>query len=308
MRRQVHWMLAMFLLGAWPLVMAARPWPDSERTPGGFRLMARSIAVLNANQVFCGLQRGGSDLCRLGRIEAISPAGSGPRARRIITSLTRGCRSLGSLAGCGRRTRGRAIRQQSFFINFRGGGNGEQVQPIYNSLNPNDVANWPAAAYVPAEPNEADNLFHPNLRGRVAASEQDVWWLSWDGNPALDALRRHPLGLLVEHRGMAWNTPSGNQDILYFVYTLYNISSTRVADYVGVRPAMRDILLERARTFQLTNNAAFGITLPPTGYAITNLHFAFAADMDVGDAAENYSSANIPFALGYTYSPALPAA
>ena len=124
------------------------------------------------------------------------------------------------------------------------------------------MANWPAAAYVPDEPNEADNLFHPALRGRLAASEGDVWWLTWDGNPLLNQNRLHPLGLLLEQRGMAWNTPSGNQDILYFIYTLYNITSTRAADYVGVRPAMREILLEKAREFQEMNNAAFGITLP----------------------------------------------
>ena len=100
---------------------------------------------------------------------------------------------------------------------------------------------------------------------------------------------------------MAWNGPSGNQDIIYFTYTLYNITSTLRADYVGVRPAMREILLEKAAEFQLKNNAEFGITLPPGGYPITSLHVAFGADMDVANAGTNYSSANIPFGLGYTY-------
>ena len=31
------------------------------------------------------------------------------------------------------------------------------------------------------------------------------------------------------------------------------------------------------------------------------MHVAFAADMDVGQFDEDYSSANVPFALGYTY-------
>jgi hypothetical protein len=303
MRRQVRGMLAMFLLGAWPLVMAARAWPDSERSPRGFRLMARSIAVLNANQVSCGLSAVGQ-ICVDTTGSPEFAGGFWPKGTLDQYVFSSGLQVAGIIGGLRSENPWAGDTTGVFFISFRGGGSGEQVQPIYNSLNPNDVALWPAAAYVPAEPNEADNLFHPNLRGRVAASEQDVWWLTWDGNPALTDLRRHPLGLLVEHRGMAWNTPSGNQDILYFVYTLYNISSTRVADYVGVRPAMRDILLERARTFQLTNNAAFGITLPPTGYAITNLHLAFAADMDVGIFSDNYSSANIPFALGYTYDKA----
>ena len=171
------------------------------------------------------------------------------------------------------------------------------------------MAHWPAAALVPAEPNEVDNLFHPNLRGRVAASEQDVWWLTWDGNPALDEQRKHPLGLLVEHRGMAWNTPSGNQDILYFVYTLYNISSTRVGRLRWRAARHAGDLLERAREFQLTNNAKFGITLPPTGYSITNLYLAFAADMDVGDnASENYPIGQHPVRVGIHLQPPLPSA
>ena len=300
MRRQVHRIFAMFLLGVWPLVMAARPWPDSEGT-GGFHLMARSIAVLSVNQVSCGLSSLGQ-ICVDSTGSGSAGGGFWPKGTRDQYVFNSGLQAAGIIGGLRSENIWAGDTTGAFFINFSGGGNGEQVQPIYNSLNPNDVANWPAAAYVPAEPNEADNLFHPNLRGRLAASEQDVWWLTWDGNPDLDNNRSHPLGLLLEHRGMAWNTPSGNEDVLYFVYTLYNISSTRVADYVGVRPAMREILLERARAFQLANNAKFGITLPPTGYSITNLYVAFAADMDVGNAGENYSSANIPFALGYTYS------
>ncbi|MBA2304817.1 MAG: hypothetical protein H0W08_19585 [Acidobacteria bacterium] len=189
----------------------------------------------------------------------------------------------------------------AMFLNFRGNHHGEQVRPIYNSTDPDDVANWPAAAYVPDQPNEADNLFHPALRGRLAASEGDVWWLTWDGNPLLSVDRLHPLGVLVEQRGMAWNTPSGNQDVIYFTHTIYNITSTRAADYVGVRPAMREILLEKAREFQELNNAASGFTLPPEGYPITDMHVAFAADMDIGDFRSDYASVNLPFALGYAY-------
>ena len=51
---------------------------------------------------------------------------------------------------------------------------------------------------------------------------------------------------------MAWNTPAGNQDIIYFIFTLYNISSTRAADYVGVRPAMREILLDEGARISRT--------------------------------------------------------
>ncbi len=82
---------------------------------------------------------------------------------------------------------------------------------------------------------------------------------------------------------MAWNAPPGNQDIVYFLFTIYNITSTRPADYTGVRPAMRDILLQKALDFQVRNNAAFGVTLPPNGYPDhQRVSGASMADMDVG--------------------------
>ena len=123
------------------------------------------------------------------------------------------------------------------------------MRPIFNSNDPEDLANWPAAAYVPAG-DASQELFHPVLRGRASASSGDVWWLSWEGNPALTGrtARTHPLGVLLEQRGMGWNFPAGNEDILYFIYTIYNITSTDTADYSNVRPAMREILLEKATT------------------------------------------------------------
>ena len=41
--------------------------------------------------------------------------------------------------------------------------------------------------------------------------------VSWEGNPAFAPGREHPLGILVEQRGMGWNFPAGNEDILYFI-------------------------------------------------------------------------------------------
>jgi hypothetical protein len=262
--------------------------------------MGRSIGALAVNQVFCGLLSVGN-IC-------VDTTGSGqvgggywPKGTADQYVFASGFQVAGIIGGIRSQNPWAGDTASALFLNFQGAGNGEQVMPIYNSTNPGDRASWPDAARVPDEPNEADNLFAPALRGRIAASEGDAWWLTWDGNPARNDQRLHPLGLVLEQRGMAWNTPPGNQDIVYFIFTLYNISSTRAADYVGVRPAMREILLDKAREFQDLNNAYRGITLPPGGYAIEGVHVAFAADMDVGDANANYSSANIPFALGYTY-------
>jgi len=295
--------VAVLLLGALPCDLSAQHRPNNGSAPAGFRLFARANGALSVNRVYCGL-------VALGQV-CVDTSGSGqigggfwPKGTADQYIFNSGVQVAGIVGGIRSENPWAGDTTSALFINFRGGGGGEQVQPIYNSTNPIDAANWPAAAYVPDEPNEADNLFHPALRGRLAASEGDVWWLTWDGNPSIKPGgfgQPHPLGILVEQRGMAWNTPSGNGDIIYFIYTLYNITSTRAADYVGVRPAMREILLAKAKEFQERNNAAFGITLPPSGYPIIRAHLAFGADMDVGDANQDYSSANIPFALGYTY-------
>ena len=188
---------------------------------------------------------------------------------------------------------------------------GVEVEPIYNTTNSDDVTNLPVAGYVPCitgtgcapgTSNDAGaDIYYPLLQGRKQASQGDVWWMAWDGDPALNAGRKHPLGIVVETRGMGWNFPTGNEDIAYFVYTFYNVTSTNPADYVGVRDSMKTILLDMATEFQAKNNATFNVTLPTDGYTVTDLYAAFATDMDVADAGTNYSSVNLPFALGYTY-------
>jgi hypothetical protein len=189
---------------------------------------------------------------------------------------------------------------------------GEQVEPIYNTTNPEDnafISDTTAtcnevclAAKVPSGDANQD-LFFPLLRGRNAASQGDVWWLSWDGNPSLTAGRPHPLGVLVEQRGMGWNFPAGNQDILYFLYTFYNVTASDAAVYTaaGVRPGMAQILARQGALFQQRNEAAYGIEIPDGGYTVENMFAAFSADMDVSEAGANFASVNVPFALGYTY-------
>ena len=109
------------------------------------------------------------------------------------------------------------------------------------------------------------------------------------------------MGIVVETRVLGWNFPQGNEDIMYFMYTFYNVTSTNEADYADVRPSLRPILLEQAQAFQAANTARFGINLPAGGYAINDMFAAFVADMDVAQADVNYSTVNVPFSLGVTY-------
>jgi hypothetical protein len=174
---------------------------------------------------------------------------------------------------------------------------GEGVLPIYSSNDPEHVGIWPEAARVPSTA-----MFHPALHGDIEASEGDRWWLMWEGNPAFLAGRPHPLGLLAEVRGLAWNRPAANRDILYLVMTMYNITSQDASDYAQVPPALGTILHRQAQEFHDSNNAAFGITLPTGGYTITNLHAAISADAFVA-FSPNYASVHVPLKMGYAWDP-----
>jgi len=291
--------LALALAVTLPGLAAAKPEPGYQQR--GFRLLAGAIGAMQINRVFCGLSS-------LGQI-CVNAAGSStvgganwPRGTADQYIFNTGLQVAGTISNPGGVWDGDTTG--AFFFNPRGGGNGTQVRPIYNGSDPADVASWPEAAYVPTEASgdEGAALYSPLLQGQKQASQSDQWWVTWEGDPSQTAGGRpHPLGLVVETRGMGWNFPSGNEDIIYFIYTFYNITTTIRSDYVGIREPMVDILMEQATQFQAQNNAKFGITLPTGGYTITNAYAAFGTDMDIANANVNYASVNLPFGLGWTY-------
>src|SRR4051812_7802662 len=286
---------------------AAKPKPGA--TKSGFRLFARSLGALTINRVLCGLATTG-EVCVDSTNSSTIGGGFWPKGTADQYVFNSGLQIAGIVADgpwAGDTT-------GAFFFDPKGTTqHGEQVEPIYNSTNPDDAAfisdtsgtcnEVCRAAKVPSGDANQD-LFFPLLRGRTAASQGDVWWLSWDGNPTQSAGRPHPLGVLVEQRGMGWNFPSGNEDIIYFIYTFYNVTARDPGVYTaaGVRPGMSDILARQGAIFQDRNEAAFGVDIPDGGYTISNMFAAFSADMDVAESGNNFSSVNVPFALGYVYS------
>jgi hypothetical protein len=291
-----------------PTAASAEPQPGARKR--GFRLFARALGAMTINRIYCGLASDGRVCVDSTNSSTIGggfwPKGtvdqyvfnSGMQVAGIISPIDGGPWAGDTVGG--------------FFFDPKGTTeHGEEVQPIYNAANSSDFAIWPDAACVPNGDAE-EQVFHPLLRTdpsnaanpncRRSASQGDVWWMSWEGNPALNAGRTHPLGIVVETRGLGWNFPTGNEDILYFIYTFYNVTAADPAVYgASIRPSIRSILQQKGSEFQQLNNAKFGVTLPTGGYTITNLFAAFAADMDVAEAGSNYSSVNLPFALGYVY-------
>jgi hypothetical protein len=292
---------ALTALLALPGTSLAKPKPGA---PGrGFRLQARAIGAITINRVYCGLAATG-EVCVDSTNSSTIGGGYWPKGSPQQYVFNSGLQAAGAVDTAG----GWAWAGDTtgaFFFDPKGTTqHGQLVQPIWNSASVSDAASWPAAAYVPQGDVTAD-LFFPSLQGEISASQGDVWTVAWDGDPSLSAGRPHPLGIAVETRGMGWNFPTFNNDIVYFIYTFYNISASGTncpAAYAGMRPAMQDLLKPLGDRFQALNNAAFGITIPDCGYTIKDFYANFAADMDVSsDAGNNYSSVNLPFQLGYVY-------
>jgi hypothetical protein len=180
---------------------------------------------------------------------------------------------------------------------------GAPVTNVFNSLDLNDQASWPTPDGTVAD----TSVYASVLLGLNAVSQQDVWFRAWDGNPGRLGGRVHPMGVLVDTRGMAWNYPTGNEDILYFVYTFTNVTSANEADYNNASspnntPAYRADLAALGAQFQQLNNAQFGITIPVGGYELDSMYAAFFMDCDVGtNAGANYSTVVVPFNMSGCY-------
>jgi hypothetical protein len=293
------WLVALAVTLAAPAAGAA-VLPEKPIRSSGFRLLARASGSIKVNQVQCGIISNGQ-ICVDSTGSSTIPGSVWPKGTNNQYTFNSGI----SLAGIiGDEMPAWAGDTSGAFF-FEGSGfllSGEQVEPIFNASDPVDLANWPEFARVPGVGDSVSSNYDPLLQGQVSASQGDIYFLSWDGNPSRISGRTHPMGVVVETRGLAWNYPSGNQDIIYFIYTLYNVSSVRPEDYTNIRPALRDRLLQQAQTFQASNEAAFGVDIPDGGYSLNSVFMDFAADQDVTAAAgANYATFNNLFNLAITY-------
>lgn len=299
--------LALAAMTAMPAPAHAGPDPEALRAPTGrYRLFAGNLGAITINQIYYGLNTKGEVGVDSTNSSTIGggfwPKGTGNQymfnSGLQVAGIIQGDRSTNPWAGD---TTGGMFFDASGLRQH-----GTAVTELWNATNPTDVANWPQAAYVP-QGDASEELFAPLLRGRVSASQGDVWWMSSEADPGLNAARPHPLGIVAEYRVMGWNYPTGNQDLIYLILTFYNITSSNAADYAQYRPGIRDILIAEAAKFKALNNANFSISLPNDGYTIDPFYAAFAADPDVtSSAGVNFSSVNLPFALGYAYHADMP--
>ncbi len=175
--------------------------------------------------------------------------------------------------------------------------NGSALSLIWQSTNPSDLGTWPQIAYVPND----TSLYSPVLIGQKTASQEDVWARYWDGDPNKNAGRPHPLGVLVEERGLAWNFPSGNEDIQYWIFTITNITASAGKVYAA-RPDA-DSLTSLGTRYAAAMSTSYKVTVPDTGYTIDSAYFAFSIDADVeaSGATNNFATVNLPFNMGVAF-------
>ncbi len=191
----------------------------------------------------------------------------------------------------------------AYFFDGRGDQTaGTPLTGLYDSRRADDLAAWPSAAYV-----RDTALFDASLIGARTASEQDTWVRFWDGNLALRTGRAHPMGILVDQRTLAWNAPDPGRDIVYVISRLINVTARDRTRYAGLAAAgyTPEDIGELARLGTLFHDSVartLGIQLPDTGLAWTNLYVGMGEDPDVvAGGAGNYSSAVLPFAMGFAY-------
>jgi hypothetical protein len=301
--------LALAVLTMAPNTASAGPEPGAKRpTTGKYRLFAGNLGATTVNRLYYGLNTKGEVGVDSTNSSTIG-GGFWPKGTGNQYMFNSGLQVAGIIQGTKPNNPWAGDTTGGMFFDASGlRQHGTAVTELFNSTSPVDQANWPQAAFVP-QGDFSEEIYDPLLRGRLAASQGDVWFLSWEGDPGLNAVRPHPLGVLAEYRTLAWNFPSGNEDILYLVITFYNVTTTNPAAYAAYRPGLRETLIEYANQFHELNNAQFNVTLPAEGYTIDPFYAAFSADPDVTNSAGvNYSSVNLPFAMGYAYHADFPRA
>ncbi|MGD2134616.1 MAG: hypothetical protein PVF27_00575 [Gemmatimonadales bacterium] len=273
---------------------AQTPTPRKAPATTAFTLLgAGSAWVTQGNRVVCGLRSRG-DLCAPveGYYGAVWPAGT-------MNSYIHHSGLL--VAGILPRTAAMPWAGDTVAAFFWPGyynPSGEAVTPIHSSRIPEDGDRWPAGAVI----RDAE-VYHSALLGRDAISEEDTWVLYYDG-PGLLSNRDHPMGILIEQRTLQWDYPLGNEDILYVVFTLTNITASEPAAYAGLAPAIRDDVAEIANRWVAETEERLETDLPAGGYRVDSLFVALGVDPSVGhvDFARNAASAILPFDMGLAYA------
>jgi hypothetical protein len=294
----------------------ARPLPGVRRTARpaaahGFNLFAGAVQLtINANRVQCGMNNIGEQCVDATNSPTLG-GGFWPKGSPDQYNFNGGLQLAAVIPGTKAQFAWGGDTVGAYFFDGRGDQTvGTGLTNMYTSTSKDDRDNWPCAGYV-TDPTLYDPALlstRPCAPGNFRAmSQQDTWVRYWDGNVNLLTGRDHPMGILVDQRTMAWSFPTGNQDIIYFVERFINISSTIRSRYDGLAAYgysstdIDDIVLI-AQTYHDAVLAKFGVTIPDSGYQLTQFFGGPQEDPDVvAGGTGNYSTANLPFSMDFAY-------
>lgn len=266
-----------------------------------FILAAGANVLLSVNRVSCNLTAIG-EMCVDAGGSPVYPGGFWPRGTPDGYVFNGGIQVAALIPGDRAQFAWAGDTVGAFFVSMRGDvGHSVALGSIVSSLDPTRARHWPTAARVldPA-------LFDGSLLGRHAASEQDTWVRYWD-NSGRRTGRAHPMGILVEQRSLAWRYPSGNEDIVYFIYRLTNVTARDRARYDGLAAAGYgtaeiDAIAALGATFHDSAAAdSVPVTVPDSGIVYDSVFVAVVQDPDIANAGNNLSSAVLPFQLALAY-------
>src|SRR5207245_1864620 len=166
---------------------------------------------------------------------------------------------------------------------------------VFSRLEPTDVASW---ASPPTKTVLDTAIYDPVLIGQDAVSQGDLFVRYWEGNPGFLTGRTHPMGIAVDERILAWNYPSGNEDIIYIIYTFYNVTarstSGKYTSSTTIPAQLQAEIGAIGDQFQDINEGKFKVAIPDTGYTLDSLFVASAMDADVAVFSQHYATALVP--------------
>ena len=250
----------------------------------------------SGNRVYCGLSAVGEFCTEYGNI---FPGNSWPSESGQAYIFKAGLQLAAIIdVGAGFAWAGDTVG--ALFFDLRGTQeHGQALTPLLSSRDTADLASWPPGAHV----NDT-SAFDALYVGRRAVSDHDAWVRYWDGSPQLISGRTHPVGVLVEQRTVAWDSPEWNRDVVYFVLTLTNVTGRSASVYANptIPPVLRADLAALGARFQDSSEARFGIAIPDDGYALDSVFLGLAMDPDVADPGRNYATVSVPFGMPLAYS------
>lgn len=301
-RFAVAGVLGVLAAGASASTAAAKPVrPLRPRT---LNLFASSGLLFQTNRIQCGVQNDGQTCVAF----AGSPVGGGgfwPKGTPDQYIFNSGLQ-IGVVVDPNATFAWHGDTTGAYFFDARGDQlSGEGLTGWYSALNPADVTTWPNGAVVR---NGSDPIYNSLLLGQAAISQGDAWVRYWEGNPNLGPRSgpgQHPAGILVDQRALAWNFPSGNEDIVYFVFTFYNVSARSASGAYNnptIPPELQAEIAAVGDRFQDINEQKFHIEIPDGGYKLTSIYADFAMDADVAVFSQNYGTAFLPFNIGSIYT------